>query len=120
MAVADPYAACPCGSGQKFKWCCQKIEPFAERAQRLMESGQVQGAIDAIDEGLRKEPDNILLLTRRAVYLIQQGSVVAAKEPLRRVVQKQPRHLGAQSLLTRLELETEGPAEGVAQLQQAL
>ena len=32
MAVADPYAACPCGSGQKFKWCCQKIEPFAERA----------------------------------------------------------------------------------------
>jgi len=120
MAVADPYAPCPCGSGQKFKWCCQKIEPFAERAQRLMESGQVQGAIEAIDEGLRKEPDNPLLLTRRAVYLIQQGELVAAKAALRRVLQKQPRHLGAQSLLTRLELETEGPAAGVAQLQQAL
>jgi tetratricopeptide (TPR) repeat protein len=120
MAVADPYAPCPCGSGQKFKWCCQKIEAFAERAQRLMESGQVQGAIDAVDEGLRKDPDNVLLLTRRAVYLIQQGAIDAARESLRRVVRKQPRHIGAQSLLTRLELETEGPAAGVAQLQQVL
>ena len=75
MAVADPYAACPCGSGQKFKWCCQKIEPFAERAQRLMENGQVQAAIEALDEGLRKEPDNPLLLTRQAVYLLQSGEV---------------------------------------------
>jgi tetratricopeptide (TPR) repeat protein len=120
MAVADPYAACPCGSGQKYKWCCQKIEPFAERAGRLMENGQVQAAIAALDEGLRKEPENALLLIRRAVYALQQGDVAAARGSLVRLVGKQPGHLGAQSLLTRLELQTEGPEAGAAQLQQAL
>jgi hypothetical protein len=120
MAAADPYAPCPCGSGQKFKWCCQKVEAVAERAQRLYDTGQVQGALEAVDEGLRKEPDSPLLLLRKAVYLIDREQVEAAKEPLRRLVRKQPGHLGAQALFTRLVLETEGVLAGVVQLQQAL
>jgi tetratricopeptide (TPR) repeat protein len=120
MAVADPYAPCPCGSGQKFKWCCQKVEAVADRAQRLFDTGQVQGALEALDEGLRKDPDSPLLLVRKAVYLLHREQPEAAKEPLRRLLRKQPGHLTAQSLLTRLVLETEGPQAGVAQLQQAL
>ena len=68
MAGVDPYSPCPCGSGQKFKWCCHKVEAYAERAQRLFESGQVEAAIEALDEGLRKEPGNAWLLTRKALY----------------------------------------------------
>jgi tetratricopeptide (TPR) repeat protein len=120
MAAADPYAPCPCGSGQKFKWCCQKVEALADRAQRLIESGQLQGAIEALDEGLRKEPDSPLLLIRKAAYLAHRGALEAAREPLRRLVQKQPGHAAGQSLLTRLVLETEGPLAGAAQFQRAL
>jgi tetratricopeptide (TPR) repeat protein len=122
MAVADPYAPCPCGSGEKFKWCCQKVEAVADRAQRLFDSGQLQSAIEAVDEGLRKEPENPLLLIRKAAYLLRrgEGELEAAKDALRRAVRKQPRSLGAQALLTQLVLETEGPHAGVAQLQQAL
>lgn len=118
MAVVEPYAPCPCGSGQKFKWCCHKVENQAERAQRLFESGQIEAAVQVLDEGLRKEPDNPWLLSRKAVYLIRLGNSDLAKESLRAVLKKNPKHFGAMTLLTRLVLATEGPAAGCLQLQQ--
>ncbi len=120
MALVDPYAPCPCGSGQKFKWCCHKVEAVAERAQRLFESGQTDAAVEAIDEGLKKEPNNAWLLTRKALYLTREGKPDPAKAAIRLVLEKNPRHIGAQMLMTRLVLETEGPSAGAAQLQQAL
>ncbi|MFO0958668.1 MAG: SEC-C metal-binding domain-containing protein [Isosphaeraceae bacterium] len=54
MAAVEPYSPCPCGSGEKFKWCCQKIESYADKAQRLYEGGQIDAALKALDEGLRK------------------------------------------------------------------
>ncbi|MGE5756744.1 MAG: tetratricopeptide repeat protein, partial [Planctomycetaceae bacterium] len=120
MASVDPYSPCPCGSGQKFKWCCQKMEAVAGRAHRLYENGQIDAAIEALDAGLRKDPGNAWLLTRKAIYLLGQDKVEPAKAALRLVLDKQPRHVGALLLMTRLTLETEGPAAGAAQLQQAL
>ncbi|MDR3632807.1 MAG: tetratricopeptide repeat protein [Isosphaeraceae bacterium] len=120
MAAVDPYAPCPCGSGQKFKWCCQKVEPFAERAQRLFEGGQVEAALSVVEEGLQKDPGNSWLLTRKALYQLRQHQHEEAKDTLRQVLAKQPQHVGAAMLLTRLELETEGPAAGAAQFQQVL
>ena len=120
MALVDPYSPCPCGSGQKFKWCCHKVEGVAERAQRLYENGQVDAAIDALGEGLRKDSVNPWLLTRKAIYLLTQGKVEPARDALNLVIRKQPKHLGARMLLTRLALETEGPAAGAAEFQQVL
>jgi tetratricopeptide (TPR) repeat protein len=120
MAGLDPYSPCPCGSGQKFKWCCHKVEAIAERAHRLFKGGQIDAAVAALDEGLAKERDNPWLLTRKALYLIQTGRFEDAKTSLKKVLAKSSQHIGAHSLLTRIVLETEGPAEGAAQLQQAL
>ena len=120
MALMDPYAPCPCGSGQKFKWCCHKVEAVAERAQRLFENGQAEASVAAIDDGLKKEPRNAWLLTRKALYLTRMGQPEPAKDAVRLVLEKSPKHAGAQMLMTRLALETEGPAAGAAQLQQAL
>src|SRR5690349_1165738 len=100
MAAVDPYSPCPCGSGQKFKWCCHKVEAVAERAHRLFQSGQVDSAIAALDEGLRKERDNAWLLTRKAVYLIRSGHPEAAKVCIQSILSKSPAHLGAQVLMT--------------------
>src|SRR5437588_3455971 len=102
MAGVDPYSPCPCGSGQKFKWCCHKVEAHAERAQRLFDNGQVDAALAALDEGLRKEPGNAWLLSRRAIYLIRSARTGEAGEAVRQILRKTPKHLGAQMLLTRL------------------
>ncbi|MEO6807669.1 MAG: hypothetical protein ABI353_00965 [Isosphaeraceae bacterium] len=120
MALVDPYSPCPCGSGQKFKWCCQKVESFAEKAERLYEGNQIDAALAALDEGLRKVPDNPWLLTRKALIHARRGEVAEAKPLLERVIATQPGHIGAHGLLVRAVLETDGPEAGVAQLQQAL
>ncbi|HWE35621.1 MAG TPA: hypothetical protein VG406_03545 [Isosphaeraceae bacterium] len=120
MAEVDPYAPCPCGSGQKFKWCCQKVEVFATKAERLQAGGQLELALQALDEGLRKHPDNAWLLVRKALALVQGERSAEARPVLERIVQAQPAHAGAHALLTRVLLETEGPAPAAAQLQRGL
>ncbi len=120
MAAVESYSPCPCGSGQKFKWCCQKVESYADKAQRLFDSGQVDAAIKALDEGLRKEPTNPWLLTRKAVMQIRNGQAGGAKSTLRQVLEKNPKHFGALILLTRCVLETEGPINGAGMFQQVL
>src|SRR5947209_1371477 len=112
MAGVDPYSPCPCGSGQKFKWCCHKVEAQADRAQRLYENGQVESAIHALEEGLRKEPGNAWLLTRKAFYQLGLEQVEPAKATLHQVLETSPKHRGALVLLTRLVLETEGASAG--------
>ena len=111
MAAVDPYSPCPCGSGQKFKWCCHKVEAHADRAQKLYESGQVDAAMEALDDGLRKEPDNPWLLSRKALFQIRPASPRwprsrSARPPSSRA------HIGGLVLMTRLALETEGPSAG--------
>src|SRR4051794_28739358 len=120
MASVDPYSPCPCGSGQKFKWCCQKVEGVADRAQRLFENGQIDAAIEALDDGLRKAPSNAWLLTRKAISLPNQERIGPAKETTRQALEAQPKHAGALMLMTRLALETEGAAAGAERFQQAL
>ncbi len=120
MASVDPYAFCPCGSGQKFKFCCQKVESYAERAQRMVESGQHESALKPLEEGLVKFPDNPWLLTRKALIEIQLERPEPAKQSLRALLKKDPGHLGGTILMTRLVLESESPAAAVAQFQQGL
>jgi tetratricopeptide (TPR) repeat protein len=120
MALVDPYSPCPCGSGQKYKWCCQKVEAYAERAQRLVDNGQYESALAPLDEGLVKAPANPWLSTRKALVQLQLNQFDAAKLTLRELLQTHPDNLVGAILITRLVLETEGPTAGVAQFQQAL
>jgi tetratricopeptide (TPR) repeat protein len=120
MALVDAYSPCPCGSGQKYKWCCQKVESYAERAQRLIDSGQYEMALKPLDEGLAKAPANPLLSTRKALVHIQLKQFDDAKISLRQFLQKHPENLVGGMILTRLVLQEDGPVEGVAQFQQAL
>ncbi len=88
MSLVEPYSPCPCGSGEKYKWCCQKVEPFAERAQRLLENGQFESALVPLNEGLAKFPDSPLLLTRKAVTHLHLEQFEEAKGALRSLLQK--------------------------------
>ncbi len=120
MALVDPYASCPCGSGEKYKWCCQKVEAYAERVQRLLDSGQYESALKPLEEGLAKVPGNPGLLMRKALIHLHLNHIDEADSTLRAILQKNPAHLGASILLTRLALESEGPLAGVTLFQQAM
>ncbi|MGA2701243.1 MAG: tetratricopeptide repeat protein [Isosphaeraceae bacterium] len=120
MALVDPYSPCPCGGDKKFKWCCQKVEAYAERGHRLEDNGQHDAALAAYDEGLAKVPRNPWLLLRKSVLLIELQKLDEAKRCVATVLQSQPDHLGAAVLLCRLVLATEGPVAAVAVLQRAL
>ena len=120
MAVLESYSPCPCGSGQKYKWCCQKAETYAHKSARLQDSGAIEPAKAALDEGLAKFPDNPWLTIRKAILLARQQKTIQAGEILQRLVAKEPGHPGAQNFLVRATLETEGTAAAAAQLQAAL
>ncbi len=120
MASVDPYSPCPCGSGQKYKWCCQKVESYAERTERMVENGQFEAALKPLSEGLAKYPDNPWLLTRKALIEIHLKQIEPAKASFRALLQKDPGHLGGTILMTRLVLESEGPTAAAAQFQQGL
>jgi tetratricopeptide (TPR) repeat protein len=120
MALADPYGPCPCGSGQKYKWCCHKVEGFAERAIRQIESGQADAALATLNEGLKAAPGNPLLGIRKAVLLSKQGQIVPAREAIEAVLQANPDHVSARSIYINLVMQTDGPAAAVEELQHTL
>ena len=33
--IADPYDPCPCGSGKKYRFCCQKKHQAQRRDERV-------------------------------------------------------------------------------------
>jgi tetratricopeptide (TPR) repeat protein len=120
MALVDPYAACPCGSEKKYKWCCQKAEPFAERANRLLENGQYDAAVAALNEGLARYPNNPWLLLRRAVVQITLQKPEEARQSLAAILREAPDHVAAAALQTRLVLMADGPVAAASEFQHAL
>src|SRR5919197_815945 len=59
----DLYAPCPCGSGKKFKWCCQPIYVDINRALEQDPFGLWLRALFRYQEG---ETRGALLLARKA------------------------------------------------------
>lgn len=62
MARIESYGPCPCGSGLKYKWCCQKVESDMSLIARLYSSGQLETALEAAQEALKRNPEaNVLI-----------------------------------------------------------
>ena len=120
MAAVDPYRLCPCGSGEKYKWCCQKIEAQADKVQRLIDNGQLDGALTVCDEGLKIDPCNPLLSLRKALVLAHRKDLAAATEIVTQLLAKHPTHPGALEFQLRLAILGNNPFLAVALLQEAL
>src|SRR5881409_507405 len=67
----DPYSSCPCGSGKKFKWCCQPIHAQISKAFELEANDQREAARKAIDEVTAAHPGNPEAWGRKAQLLFQ-------------------------------------------------
>jgi tetratricopeptide (TPR) repeat protein len=120
MMSVDPYQNCPCGSGKKFKWCCQKVARFVERAQQLLEDDQVAAATQAIDEGLAVEPKNLWLRTNKARILLSTHDHDAAYPLLDEILADSPGHRPALQLRLEDQLVHGAMTEAVATCQDLL
>lgn len=59
----DPYAPCPCGNGQKIKFCCSAdITHELDKILRAIEGEQRAAALDMLGRQLATRPDNPALL----------------------------------------------------------
>jgi Tetratricopeptide repeat len=78
----DPYAACPCGSGKKFKWCCQDISGPIDQAMALDADGQHEPALRAMDEVVKAHSANPEAWGRQAELLARNDKLEQAEAAL--------------------------------------
>ena len=80
--MTDPYAPCPCGSGKKFKWCCQPIYAHINRAFDQDAQGQHEAALRIMDEVTAEHGGNPEAWGQKAKLLYGHGKVEQAEEAL--------------------------------------
>jgi tetratricopeptide (TPR) repeat protein len=88
----DPYASCPCGSGKKFKWCCQPIHVQIDRAFQQDAQGQHEVALRLMDEVILEHAANPEAWGRKAQLLYQNGKVEDAESALQKAFEISPKY----------------------------
>ena len=90
--TTDPYAPCPCGSGKKFKWCCEPIYRDIEQAFEQERQGQHDTARRLMAEVVAKHPQNPEAWGRHAQLLAAGGKVDEAEEALQKAFALNPNY----------------------------
>lgn len=103
----DPYAPCPCGSGKKVKFCCQKLLPEMEKIERLQDN-QPELALQHLDRLEQTNPGNPWVVTTRAGTLMQQGRFADAKLALLKFLKEHPDHPRANALYAFASFHADG------------
>src|SRR5881227_2098742 len=78
----DPYAPCSCGSGKKFRWCCEPIFKDIGRAHEQDANGQHDAALRILDQVVAAHPGNPQAWGHKAELLYTQGRVEEAEAAL--------------------------------------
>jgi tetratricopeptide (TPR) repeat protein len=92
LNVLDAYAPCPCGSGKKFKWCCQPIHAEIARAFQLDEQGQHETALRTMDAIVAQHADNPEAWGRKAWLLFQNEKPEEAEQALEKALALNPQY----------------------------
>ena len=67
----EPYDICPCGSGDKIKFCCGiELIPEIESISRSMEGGQFAAAQQQLDKLLESKGNLACLLAMKGITLL--------------------------------------------------
>src|SRR4051812_7286193 len=111
----DPYAPCPCGSGNKYKWCCQPIAEQLAKAFEQDQNGQHEAAARLVDEVVAANPTNPEPLGRKAQLLYQNGRADEAEAALQKALELNPKYAFGHYLRARFRLY-EGEVPGALML----
>lgn len=88
----DQYSPCPCGSGKKFKWCCQPIHVQITRAFQQDAEGQHDVALRTMDEIAAEHGGNPEVWGRKAQLLYQMDKVEDAASTLQKAFDLNPNY----------------------------
>jgi tetratricopeptide (TPR) repeat protein len=88
----DAYASCPCGSGKKFKWCCQPIYPAIQHALEQAASGQMDNALRLMEQVTREHAGNPEAWGQYARLLLSTGKPEQAEEALEKAFAMNPNY----------------------------
>jgi tetratricopeptide (TPR) repeat protein len=88
----DLYSACPCGSGKKFKWCCQPIRQQMDKAFRQDADGQHEAALKTMDEIVAAHATNPESWGQKAQLLYQNGKLDEAETALQKALELNPNY----------------------------
>ncbi len=88
----DPYALCPCGSGKKFKWCCQPVHAEIEQAFDQAAQGQIETALRLMDEVVARHPGNPVVHGQKARMLYGVGQRDEAENVLQQALDANPNY----------------------------
>jgi tetratricopeptide (TPR) repeat protein len=86
----SPYDTCPCGSGKKFKWCCQPYFERIEQALDLHHNGQHESALRTMESLANEHPNYPPVWGYFAQLLYMEGQVERAEEVLDKAFALQP------------------------------
>jgi tetratricopeptide (TPR) repeat protein len=86
----DPYAPCPCGSGKKFKWCCQPIHIEIDKAFQQFGEGQYETALRTLETIAAQHPDNPEVHGRKAQMLYELERPDEAEAALQKALDLSP------------------------------
>jgi len=117
----DPYLPCPCGSGDKVKFCCCKdILPEMEKILRMLEGEQRMATLEHINRLLEKHPGRAALLATRAMVELRLGQHDDAQQTTEAFLEKCPDNPVALGLTAMLQTSRFGAAAAIEPLQRAL
>jgi tetratricopeptide (TPR) repeat protein len=86
----DPYAFCPCGSGKKFKWCCQPIHAELDQAYQLFAAGQNEAALQTLERVQAQHPEHAEVYGRKAELLYELDRRAEAEAALEEAFRRYP------------------------------
>jgi tetratricopeptide (TPR) repeat protein len=90
--MPDSYSPCPCGSGKKFKWCCQPIYVGINHAWEQEANGQHDVALRLMDEVTRAHPGNPEAWGQKARLLFSHGQLEQAESALQKALDISPNY----------------------------
>jgi tetratricopeptide (TPR) repeat protein len=88
----DPYAICSCGSGKKFRWCCQPIDAEVRRAFDQEAQGQHETALRLLNELVAANQGNPEVHGQLARLLYAQGKAEEAEAALQKAFDINPNY----------------------------
>lgn len=86
----EPYDPCPCGSGRKFKFCCQPISEQLHAVERLIEERQPKQALVAAEKLEPQHATNPLLMRYKISALLMLGRNDEALKAIRQCEEANP------------------------------
>jgi tetratricopeptide (TPR) repeat protein len=113
----DPYQPCPCGSGEKFKWCCQPLAKYVEKAGALLQGKQHEAALQALDEGLAVDASNVWLRLTKSELLVHLERYAEASAIVESLLADRPGNVRALDQRTLLQAGRGEWPEAVVTLQ---